>query len=51
MKTPNINIIVTGPVVGSCGNNIMIQYTIKKTHQNFELFKEKKCTEIIEVFG
>lgn len=50
MKTPNINIIVTGPVVGSCGNN-MIHYTIGKTHQNLELFEEKKCSRIIEVFG
>lgn len=29
----------------------MIQCTIRKTHQNFELLKEKKCSEIIVVFG
>jgi len=52
MKTPNINIIVIGPVVGSCGNyNNMIQCTTGKTHQNLELFEEKKCSEIIEVSG
>lgn len=51
MKTPNINIIVTEPVVGSCSNNNMIQCIILKTYQNLELFEEEKCSEIIEVFG